>query len=155
MLNFRYCIFILQDTLHSFLWQKNWTHLWQKSHNKIQPNSHNLEVVCFQKIYACETEPQFVTPWPVVSGWQRGVLSILQPTIWASQVVIDQPLATFAVQKIVRSSLSVSLYVVRPPLMFSCLHKLPQTISNLLRRSSSRTQHDGGCNKEKSKASWN
>ena len=45
--------------------------------------------------------------------------------------------------------------VVRPPPMFSCLHKLPQTASCPLCRLSSRTQHDGGCNKERSEANGN
>ena len=39
--------------------------------------------------------------------------------------------------------------------MFSCLHKLPKTASHPLCRLSSRTQHDGGCNKEKSEANGN
>ena len=94
--------------------------------------------ICFAKFLTmleksvCEAELQVVTPWSVSTGWQRGVLSILQPTIRVSQVVTDQPLAFFTIQKMFPLSLGVSLSIVRPPLIFSCLHKLPKTISHFL-----------------------
>ena len=92
-----------------------------------------------------------MTPCSVVSGWERGVLRILQPTVRVSQVGRDQPLTSFTVQKIFKAPFCVSLFVVRPSPVFSCLHILPQTVSHPLSCLSSRTQHDSGCNKGKSK----